>query len=264
MRWGRVAFRTATLWTPSFVVTVGLLAILELAIGAGLLDAQYLPPPSDVFGALRDRLGGHHLAADVWHTLSGWGLGLGLAAALAVPLGMLIGSSSILYRGTRGLIELMRPIPSVALVPLLVLTLGGDMEAEVVLVAFASFWPILVQTIYGFRDLDPELIESARSLGFGRASLLVRVSMPGALPYVATGLRIASAIALVLAVTAELVIGIPGLGQSIALTQAGGAVSAMYALIIVTGLLGWGLNALFLALERRLLRWHVAYRPRGA
>jgi ABC-type nitrate/sulfonate/bicarbonate transport system permease component len=91
--------------------------------------------------------------------------------------------------------------------------------------------------------------------------MLALVSMPAALPYVATGLRIASTIALVLAVTAELVIGIPGLGQSIALTQAGGAVPAMYALVIVTGVLGWCLNAIFLGLERRLLHWHIVYRP---
>jgi ABC-type nitrate/sulfonate/bicarbonate transport system permease component len=237
--------------------------LFEVLTSSGVLDAKYFAPPSDVFGALLERLDGHHLGYDVWETLSGWFLGLLIASAIAIPLGILIGSSAILYHGTRGLIEVLRPIPSVAMLPLIVLTLGSGMEAKVFLVAFACIWPILIQTIYGLRDLDPQLVEAARSLGMGRTSRLARVALPGTLPYVATGLRVACSLALVLTVTVELVIGAPGLGQSIALTESGGAVASMYALIVVTGALGWTLNWLFLRFERRVLRWHVAYRPRN-
>jgi ABC-type nitrate/sulfonate/bicarbonate transport system permease component len=229
-------------------------------IRTGALDARYLSPPSDILEALVERVHDHHLGSDIWETLSGWFLGLSIALVLAIPLGILIGSSSILYHGTRGVIEVLRPIPSVAMLPLVVLTLGNGLEAKVFLVAFACLWPILIQTIYGLRDLDSQLIEAARSLGMGRVSRLTRVAFPGALPYVATGLRVACSLALVLTVTVELVIGAPGLGQSIALTESGGAVASMYALIVVTGALGWTLNWLFLRLERRALRWHVAYR----
>jgi ABC-type nitrate/sulfonate/bicarbonate transport system permease component len=245
------------------IVCLSIALIFETLIRAGVLDARYLSPPSDVAKALVERVHGHHLGSDIWETLSGWFLGLSIAAAIAVPVGALIGSSSVLYHGTRGVIEVLRPIPSVAILPLVVLTLGSGLEAKVFLVALACLWPILIQTIYGLRDLDPQLIETARSLGMGRVSRLVRVALPGALPYVATGLRVACSLALVLTVTVELVIGAPGLGQSIALTETGGAVASMYALIVVTGMLGWLLNWLFLRFERRVLRWHVAYRPRN-
>jgi ABC-type nitrate/sulfonate/bicarbonate transport system permease component len=236
-------------------LTVFLLVVLlfEVLTSSGVLNAEYFASPSDVFGALLERLDGHHLGYDVWL----------IASVIAIPLGILIGSSSILYHGSRGLIEVLRPIPSVALLPLVVLTLGSGMEAKVFLVAFACIWPILIQTIYGLRDLDPQLVEAARSLGMGRTSRVARVALPGTLPYVATGLRVACSLALVLTVTVELVIGAPGLGQSIALTESGGAVASMYALIVVTGALGWTLNWLFLRFERRVLRWHVAYRPRN-
>ena len=87
------------------------------------------------------------------------------------------------------------------------------------------------------------------------------VTLPSAVPYIATGLRISSSVALILAVTAELVIGIDGLGQSIDLAGQSGAVELMYALIVVTGLLGWALNVVFARAERRVLHWHPSTRP---
>lgn len=247
-------------WGAPVALTLGLLVLCELAARAGVIDARHLPPPSEVFAALGDRLLDPALRGDTAQTLAGWGAGLAIAFALALPAGVLLGQSALLYRLTAGPVELLRPIPSVAFVPLVVLTLGSGLEAKVFLVAFAAFWPLLIHAIYGIRDLDPQLLETARSLGMGRASRLFRVALPGALPYVATGLRTASSLALVLAVIAELVIGAPGLGRSISLAQAGGAVANMYALIVFVGILGWGLNGVFARLERYLLRWHVAYR----
>lgn len=242
----------------------GLLIVFELLVRVGLIDAHSLPPPSRIFSALIGRLQGASLGSDVEQTLEGWGAGLVIACVIAVPIGIPIGRSELLYRLVRGPVELLRPIPSVAFVPVVVLTLGSGLEAKVFLVAFAAFWPLLIHTIYGMRDLDPQLMETARSLGMGRAARLWRVAVPGALPYVATGLRIASSLALVLAITTELVIGSPGLGQSISLAQAGGATANMYALIVIAGMLGWALNAGFAWIEQRLLRWHVSYRKTEA
>jgi ABC-type nitrate/sulfonate/bicarbonate transport system permease component len=189
---------------------------------------------------------------------------LGIASAVAIPLGIVVGSAPLLYRALRVLIEFLRPIPSVALIPLAILVYGTGMQSKVFLIVFASFWPLLVQTLYGVQDVDPVAQDTARSFGSPRSQRLLRVTLPSSVPYIATGLRLASTTALILAVTAELVIGSPGLGREINLAQSAGAADQMYALIIVTGLLGWGLNALFGRGERRVLHWHPSHRPGSA
>jgi ABC-type nitrate/sulfonate/bicarbonate transport system permease component len=114
--------------------------------------------------------------------------------------------------------------------------------------------------LYGVQDVDPVATDTARSFGLGRFQRLYRVTLPSALPYIATGVRIASAVSLILAVTAELVIGSAGLGRSINVARSGGDVKLMYALIIATGVLGLVLNTVIVAAEKRVLRWHPAYR----
>ena len=187
-------------------------------------------------------------------------IGLGLATLLAVPLGILVGSSRLLYRALRVPIEFLRPIPSVALIPLAVLVYGTGLESKVFLAVFASFWPLFVQTLYGVQDVDPVVTDTARSFGLGRFERMWRIRLPSAVPYIATGVRISSAVALILAVTAELVIGSAGLGRSITVAQSGGAIDLMYALIIATGMLGWALNIVATRGERRVLHWHPSQR----
>ena len=122
----------------------------------------------------------------------------------------MIGSSRLLYRALRGVIEFLRPIPSVALIPLAILIYGTGLQSKVFLAAFASFWQLLVATLYGVQDVDPVATDTARSFGLGRIQRLFRVTLPSAVPYIATGIRIASAVSLILTVTAELVIGSAG------------------------------------------------------
>jgi ABC-type nitrate/sulfonate/bicarbonate transport system permease component len=141
---------------------------------------------------------------------------------------------------------------------------GTGLTSKVFLVAFASTWPLLIQTIYGARDIDPLQLETARSFRIRRRDCILRVTLMGAVPYIATGLRIASATALILAITAELIIGSEGIGRSINIAEQGGAVDEMYALIVTTGLLGWGLNSIFAAIERRVLHWHPSQRRDAA
>jgi ABC-type nitrate/sulfonate/bicarbonate transport system permease component len=240
------------------------LAAWELLSRAGVLPRQAFPPITVIAGALARAMATPELWTDVLQTLLGWALGLGLAALVAVPVGILIGSWRLAYVMTRPLIEFLRPIPSVALIPLAVLVYGTGLRTKLFLVTFASFWPILFQAIYGVQDVDPVAQDTARSFGFGSFQRLYRVTLPSAAPYIATGLRISSAVALILAVTAELVVGAPGLGKTINAAQSGGAYPLMYALIAVAGLLGLLLNIAFRALERWLLRWHPSQREEVA
>jgi ABC-type nitrate/sulfonate/bicarbonate transport system permease component len=240
---------------------VGLLVVLAVAeLVTRVIASEYFPPVSEMLSALAEEAGTAGFWTAVGNTLQGWVIGLALAALIAVPAGIVIGSSRLLYRSLRAVIEFLRPIPSVALIPLAVLIYGSGLESKVFLAAFAATWPLLMQTLYGVQDVDPVATDTARSFGFGRASRLLRVTLPSAVPYIATGVRISAAVALILCVTAELVIGAAGLGREINLARQGGAVDLMYALIIATGLLGWALNALFARGERRVLHWHPSAR----
>jgi len=237
-----------------------MIALGELLTRTETISSRHFPPPTDMFAALADEV----VTADFWaavgNTLQGWALGLAIACAIAIPVGIVIGSSALLYRSVRAVIEFLRPIPSVALVPLAVLIWGSGLESKVFLAAFASTWPLLMQTLYGVQDVDPVATDTARSFGFSRGQRLLQVTLPSAVPYIATGVRISAAVALILAVTAELVIGAPGLGREINIARQSEAVDVMYGLIAVTGLLGWAVNIVFAQIERRVLHWHPSQR----
>jgi ABC-type nitrate/sulfonate/bicarbonate transport system permease component len=243
---------------------LGVLALFELLPRIGVLPSDHFPPISETLSTLFDQLGESRFWEAVGNTLEGWALGLGIAAGLAIPIGIVIGSSRLLYRASRGLIEFLRPIPSVALIPLAILIYGTGLQSKVFLAAFASFWQVLVATLYGVQDVDPVATDTARSFGFSRPQRLLRVTLPSAVPYIATGLRIASAVSLILTVTAELVIGAAGLGRSINLARSGGNEELMYALILATGVLGLLLNTVFTRVERRVLHWHPSQRTARA
>jgi ABC-type nitrate/sulfonate/bicarbonate transport system permease component len=146
------------------------------------------------------------------------------------------------------------------LIPLLFLTLGTTLQSEVFLAAFGAYWPLLVQTINGVRDVDPVAIVTARSFGVGRFERLYRIKLPSAIPYIATGLRISSAVALILAFTAELFMGTGGLGQIMNVSESFGLVVQVYALALATGFLGLAIYVVFAAVERWALRWHPSQR----
>jgi len=160
----------------------------------------------------------------------------------------------------RAVVEFLRPIPSVALVPMAVLVMGTGLTTKVFLVAFAAFWPMLIQTIHGVQDVDPVARDTARAFRLRRRDRLWLVTVHGTMPHIATGLRISSSIALILAVTAELTVGAPGLGTSVSAAQTGDNPPLVYAIVLLTGTLGVLLNAGWRALERRALRWHPSQR----
>lgn len=235
-------------------------AVVEALSRLDVIPSSSFPPLTQTFGTLAEELGRVEFWRNVRDTMRGWAYGLGIATALAVPLGILIGASPLAYRAVRLIVEFLRPIPSVALVPLAVLVYGTGFASKLFLVVFAAFWPIFIQTLYGMRDVDQLLVDTARSYGLGRLARTRSVVVPSALPYIGTGLRISSSVALILAVTAELVIGAPGLGAAITIANASGNVRLMYALIVATGILGWILSAAFTQGERRILHWHPSQR----
>jgi ABC-type nitrate/sulfonate/bicarbonate transport system permease component len=244
-----------------FVLSIAAaLALWEVISRTGLISEKDLPSMSASFGELWSLVQTSAFWTAFAETVRGWALGLGIATALAVPIGILLGSSELAASAFRVPIEFLRPIPSAALIPLLFLTLGTTLKSEVFLAAFGAFWPLLVQTMYGVRDVDPVAIDTARSFGVGRVERLYRIKLPSAVPYIATGLRISSTVALILAFTAELFMGLPGLGQKVNYAQSFGLEEQLYAYALATGFLGVGIHLLSTAIERRGLRWHPSQR----
>ncbi len=246
---------------------IGLLifiSLLEVVPRLGLVNASYLPPFSEMASALVSQLGSDSFWEALLQTVRGWAIGLSIAMVAGVGLGVLIGSIDWLRELTASTIEFLRPIPSVALIPLEVIVFGTDMQATLLLVVYASFWQVLVQVLYGVQDVDPVARETARSYGFSALTQVRTVIWPTALPYVMTGFRLAASVALILEITGELIIGTPGLGREIGIAQSSGAVSSMYALVIVTGLLGVLMNLAARATEKRALRWHPSVRRENA
>ena len=242
----------------------GLVAVLEVLPHTGLVSADYLPPASETVRALWHLLAEQTFWTALGDTLTGWGLGLAISVVAGVTAGLVIGSVPVLRAVTASTIEFLRPIPSVALIPIAVLLYGADLRSKLLLVVYASFWQVLVQVLAGIQDVDPVADDTARSYRLGTWGRLRHVMWPTALPYVMTGIRLAATVALILAVTAELVIGAPGLGQQIAVAQTSGAVPQVYALVLVTGLLGVAVNLIARAVERRALHWHQSVRTEVA
>ncbi len=239
----------------ALVVVIG-----ELLSRSALVNPDYLPPPTEMARALVDQLGEPDFWSSLGQTLRGWAIGLTISMVLGVSAGMVIGSVPLLRELTASTIEFLRPIPSVALIPLVVLIYGSQLQSALILIVYAAFWQILVQVLYGVADIDPVVRDTARSYRFSRFAIFRTVVWPTALPYVVTGFRLAAAVALILEITAELVIGVPGLGQRIGVAQSSGAVPLTYALVIVVGLIGVAVNVMARAVERRVLRWHPSVR----
>jgi ABC-type nitrate/sulfonate/bicarbonate transport system permease component len=253
------AVRIGNVLTPVLSVAAGL-ALWELVSRTNTISQKDLPAMSTSFRALWTMLQTETFWGALLHTVRGWALGLGIAAALAIPIGIVLGSNDFAARAFRVPIEFLRPIPSAVLIPLLFLTLGTNLKSEVFLATFGAFWPLLVQTMYGVRDVDPLALDTGRSFGVGRLERLYRITLPSSVPYIVTGLRISSTVSLILAFTAELFMGTPGLGQKVNVAQAFGLNDQLFALAIAVGFLGLAIHLLFAALERRALRWHPSQR----
>lgn len=240
------------------------LAAFEAAPRVGVLPRSSFPPVSEIFAALGELTTTGELWRAVGDTLDAWARAMVVAALIAVPLGLAIGASRVGMLLSRYTIEFLRPIPSVALIPVLVLVYGTRPSLKVALGAFGATFPLLFQAAYGIADVDPVAKDTARAFGLGPLARLRRVVLPSCTPYLATGLRISASVALILVVTGEYIVGLPGLGREVLAAQSGGAYDRMYALIVVSGLLGLAVNLGFHAAERRVLFWHPSQRrPSG-
>jgi len=195
------------------------------------------------------------LLSSLWRMFAGYFIGV----ALGVALGLLMGYVRFFYNLLEPITEVLRPIPSPAYLPIVILFLGIDDEMKIFMIAFATLFPVLLNTYSGVRSVDPIQLQTARTFGVSGRRLLTRIVLPAASPYIFTGMRVSLAVALIVMVISEMVAASSGIGSFILSAQRGFKIREMFAGVLTLAMLGYILNRLFLLIENRVLAWHYGY-----
>lgn len=244
--------RAHRLWGLALVL--GLLALWQ-ASAHWWVDSPNWPPVTEIAQALVGGLGSGELAQVFGSTLWRMATGFAIGCALGVLLGLAMASLPRLDAALGPLVELLRPIPIPAIVPPLILLLGIDDAMKIFVVAFACFFPVLVNTVGGVRAVDRTTLDVARTLQVGRVRTMLKVVLPASLPYVLAGMRTSLALALIVSVVAEMIAGSEGIGYHLMTMQYAMRPNDMYAAIFLLAAVGYALNLLLLGVERWLLHW---------
>lgn len=239
---------------PLFLL--GLLAAWEAAARAELTHALLVPPVSRILAVFWDALVAGQIPMQIALSMKRAAAGYLLAAAVFIPLGILMGLSRRVDRALEVIVEMLRPVPPPAMIPVALLFFGLEDEMKIFVIFFSCAWPILLNTIDGVRGIDPVLWNTARTFSLGRGEIIRRIVLPAASPQIMTGLRVSLPIMLILVVISEMVGSTDGIGYFILDSQRRFRVAQMYAGMLALALLGYSLNQLFNLLHRRLLAWH--------
>ena len=239
----------------SAAVALALIGLWQLGADAGLISPVFFPGPDRSFGTLWEQL--HE--PEFWHafgeTLRRMALGFVSAALIGIAAGALIGLSRNLRDYVEPTLELIRPLPASAVIPVFVLLIGLNERMIIAVIAFASLWPVLLGTVHGFKTVEPRLIEVSRLLHLSPLALIFKIALPNAMPDIFAGLRLALTVSLILAVVTEMLSGMPGLGHNIIMAARSFRSADLYAGIIVLGAIGYLTNIALERLERHVLRW---------
>jgi len=238
---------------------VAFLVLWSLLSGAvvvlKLFNPIFLPGPWLVLGSVLDMAVRGPLWIHLAATLERVAMGFGAGAALGVALGLAAGHLTLVRNVVEPLVEVLRPIPPLALLPMFIVWVGIGEASKIGFITYATFFPIFLTTVTGVRQIDPLLVRAAQSLGARGVALFTRVILPAALPDILTGLRLGVALAFFVIVISEFIGAEHGLGYLINDGRNFFLVPQMLGAAVVLGLLGYAGNGLVRLLERRLTRW---------
>lgn len=244
---------------PVFVRVIAVIFAL-LAIWQILLWMQVLPSmtPSvwEVFTAIITLLVSSAFWTALWQSVSAAFIGWAIACVLAIIIGLLVGAKSFALQSTSVLLDFGRSFPTLALIPVVILLLGASQQMKIVMVVLACFWPVVIQAVQGSKRIDPLVVDVAQTYRIPAALTFFRVRLPSALPFISTGVRIAAAMAILVAVGVEVLSQTPGLGRNITLAQQAQSWDLAFANLFFAGVFGWLVTLLLSKAEGRLLRWN--------
>jgi NitT/TauT family transport system permease protein len=236
------------------LIPVLLIALWEIGSRAGTLPEDTMSRPSEIAAAGWDALLDGSLLLATVQTFQTALLGLAIGTIIGIALGILIGLSPILEAVIGPTLDTIRPVPAVALIPLALLIYGFGVRMEVLVITFACVWPVLIVTVSAVRGIEPRLIEVARMLEMPPLARMRRIVLPAAMARIAVGIRVGAGVALVVAVTVEIVLNPQGLGYGMIIAAQSLRPELMWAELIWVGLAGWAFNTLLTTIDRRWLR----------
>ncbi|MGE4240541.1 ABC transporter permease [Ramlibacter sp.] len=237
------------------LTVVALLLAVEALVRGGALNAAIIPPPTVVAQKLWTLVGGGSFIKPLGTTLYLLFVSYVIGCALAVALGLLMGRYPVVDGLLEPLIEFLRPLPKPALLPPLMLFLGLGDTMKITAVSLGVFFPVLINTVQGVRGTDPVLLDVGRTFGHKSSAAMFKIVLPSALPLILAGMRVSLGLGLVLVIVAEMMAGTGGIGYLVIDMQRSFRSADMYAWIVILAVLGYGLNALFVRLERSLIHW---------
>jgi len=231
-----------------------LLLLLEAYARTVAAGSDSLAPPTAALSAFAGAAMDGSLWQGTLFTLGAAASGLGVAAALGIPLGMALGLWPRASRLSALSIELLRPIPSVALIPLAMLVFGFGLRMETSVVAFASFWPMLILTRAAVSQVEPQLLEVSLVLSLSPWQRGLKILLPAIVPRLFVALRLGVAVSLVVAVTVEIAANPHGMGYAMMIAQQSLDPALMLAWLGWIGVVGYAVNAAALAVQQRVAR----------
>ena len=239
-------------WTLRFLlVWVVLLGTLELLVRTGAYIGLFVPAPSAVAGSIARMIGNGTLAPHLLASLTRITVGLLVGAGLGVALGLAMGTSRRLRRLVDPIIAALHPIPKLAFFPLLIVVFGVGEASKLAAVALGAFFPMLLNTVAGVRNMNPVHLELANNFGATRRQMFLHVLLPGSMPLMLTGLRLSSNVAFHSTIGVEMVGARSGIGAMLWLSWQTFRIDQVYAILVVIAVIGIGLAS--------LIRW-VTYR----
>lgn len=249
--------RAPLMWIASAVVLLLLIGLWQLGSNAGVIPQAFFPGPDRSFGTLFEQLGTSGFWFAFTETVRRMFYGFVLASVVGVALGTALGSSPAVRDYIEPTLELVRPLPASAVIPVFVLMLGLNERMIIAVIAFGSIWPALLGTVHGFKTVDPRLFEVSRILHLSRLEMIWKIALPNALPDIFAGLRLALTVSLILAVVTEMLSGSNGLGHNIILAARSFRSADLFAGIIVLGAIGYVTSAVLERVEHYMLRWRL-------
>jgi NitT/TauT family transport system permease protein len=235
-----------------WVVPLGLLLAAEIAMRIGNVQSDALARPTDIAVALWSSLLDGTILRATLQTIGAALGGVVIGGGLGLAVGLWFGISPTASRLSAMSVEVFRPIPSVALIPVAMLVYGFGYRMEISVIAFTCFWPMLILCQSATAGVESRLLEVARLIGLPRLQQVSKIVLPAALPRIFVALRLTIGIALVVAVTIEIAANPRGLGYDMILAQQNLRPDLMFALLFWVGVIGWGTNALLLAVQRHM------------
>lgn len=236
-------------------VAISLIALWEVIAANRWISPVYLPTPAATLDALTEGWRDGDLMTLTAGTIERMFYGWVLASLIGIAIGAMIGVSATLRVWLQPMLELIRPVPASAVMPVAIALFGLSPTMVLFVIAFGALWPVLLATIHGFASVEPRLEDVASVLGLSRTSFVLKIGLPNALIDAFGGMRLSLTISLILAVVGEMLAAQQGLGTAILQAARSFRSADLFAGVVLLGLIGFGSNLVLNLFEKRLLAW---------